>query len=202
MDANPYELANMPSPQQQQAMQQSLQEQAMMTQPDQGNLMQGVAQQNADLVKWQLDQEDILTKIENLLRGNVWTGHGWEKKGKQLMNDRGIRTFITQLSGFCHKGIITSIYSKEEIDARMKVVHRTVTDIIYLNWEEFAIDQNDAKLIWDIIVLGQIEPMYRRATNGKYLQFLGTTQKRIESISQASNPQRASTGLFGWMGRR
>jgi hypothetical protein len=192
-------MAGMPSPSQQQAMQQALQEQAMMTVPEQqGNLMQGVAQQNADLVKWQLDQEDVLTKIENLLRGNVWSGKGWEKKGKQLMNDIGIRVFLTQLSGFCHKGIITSIYSKEEIDARMKVVHRTVVDLIFLNWENFGIDQNDAKLIWDIIVLGQIEPMYRRATNGKYLQFLGTTQKRIESFSQAQNPQRSS-GLFGWM---
>lgn len=194
-DFDPYAIAGMPNPAQQSA----LQEQAMMTQPEtQGTLVQGVAQQNADLVRWQLDSEDLLVKIENMLRGNVWTGREWLKKGKQLMNDHGIRSFITFLSGFCHKGIITSIFTKDEIDARMKIIGDDIAEFMYLNSEEYAINLNDQKVIWDIVVCGQIEPIYRRATNGKYLQFLGTTQKRVETFSQNQAP-RSGTGLFGWL---
>jgi plasmid maintenance system killer protein len=155
----------------------------------------GLAQQYPDLIRWQLDSEDILIKIENLLRGNVWTGKQWEKKGERLMNDKGIRVFLTELSGFVHKGLITSIYREEDIKLRMLSIGKTINDLIYIKWEEFEIVPANARTIYDIIVLGQIEPAFRRAVNGNYMKTLATMYKNIESVSKTQQPKR-SGGLF------
>jgi hypothetical protein len=81
----------------------------------------------------------------------------------------------------------------------MRSISSTVRGLLYLNWNKWHVDPNDAKLIWDVIVMGQIEPTYLRALEGTQMRMAWMAQKRIESYTANQMPKQQGGGLFGWM---
>ena len=142
------------------------------------------AQQSADLVKWELDLQDLTEEIEHHLRGEVYDirTNAWQVRGKQLCNTEGIRTFVTMLRSRFHKGIILSNYTQAQVLQVMKRIDAETIRIIFMNWIKFEIDC----AYWDTvrnIVIQNIHAAYLRAVGGGERRFLSTTQKRFEQVN-------------------
>ena len=153
------------------------------------NLFQGEDEQN--LVKWQVDIESELVRIERLLRKQVPKRN---EKGQliyvdspenQLFNEKGINETMNILSWYLNKNIILSCYEEKQIDQIMMQFGEEIIDFFYTNMEDFGMDTEDKKKHYPVIVMNIInivDATYRRALDGRELDSLKTA--RIVSQSE------------------
>ncbi len=135
------------------------------------------AQEN--IVKWQLDINEVLKRAERLLRGQVpkivRTENGdelmyVEDKSIKIFNERGINRLMQLLSIFVSKEIILSNYKEEQINKMMTHFSDRLINEVYMNAEEFGLtDMQKMKFIpltiFEIIAI--VDATYRRAKDGQ-----------------------------------
>lgn len=132
-----------------------------------------------NIVKWQLDINEVLKRAERFLRGQVPKIIRTEK-GEELIyvedpevkifNERGITRLMQLLSIFVSKEIILSNYKEEQINTMMINFANRLIDEIYMNAEEFGLDNmQKMKYIPMTIfaVVSIVDATYRRAKDGQ-----------------------------------
>lgn len=176
---------------------------AMLPEPVQPEQFQGglnipmLAQQNADLIRWQLESGDVLITTENILRGNVLVGGEWVQRGKPLMNDEGIRTFVgTVLGSRFHKGIILSNFKEEDIRRIMYDTETEVINLIAQKHSEFEIDYPYFDTIKNIMTQN-IYAAFLRALEGATARVVGKQHQHIEQVIQSTAGTQKRGGLLG-----
>ncbi len=141
--------------------------------------------ENDNLVKWQLDVEGELVRIERLLRKQIPKRDG---KGNvyyvdcvdnQLFNEKGINETMNLLSWYLNKNIILSCYNDKQIDQIMFQFNEEIIDFFYTSMENFGMDTEDKKKHYPVIVMNIInivDATYRRALDGRELDSLKTAR--------------------------
>ena len=146
-----------------------------------GSSLGYIAQQSADLVKWELDLQEISEKIIHFLRGEFYDlkRGEWIKKGKEMISQEGAEALITRLYPFLHKGIILSNFNEGEVRKNMFRVHIEIINFLYLEGQNFEINVSDYDAIENVVVFN-VQAAYNRALGGLWTQVLTTTQRRVE----------------------
>ena len=108
-----------------------------------------LAQQSADLVKWELESQDVIEELGHFMRGEFYDLEKgkWLSTGKFLMSDEGVRAFITRLRSRFHKGIILSNFNEGEIRENMFRIHMEVLAFLYQDWDKYNISLSDCSLL-------------------------------------------------------
>jgi len=140
-----------------------------------------LAQQNADLIRWQLELGDITDDIEHFLKGEFKSEGEWKKGGKPLMNAEGIKSFVTLLRSRMHKGMILSNLEREDIRRMMHDIEYEIIGFIYLNAERYEIGYESFDTICNLTTQNCFAT-FRRAKDGQTQKILGTIQKRLEQV--------------------
>jgi hypothetical protein len=139
-----------------------------------------------NLIKWQLDIERELVRIERLLRKQVPTR---DKEGniyfkdvqsdQQIFNENGINSIMNKLAWYVNKNIILSCYTVEEVNLIMKEFSYMLIDFIYINANEFGMDTPEKKKYYTSVcmdIINIVDATYRRAIGGGERESLKTAR--------------------------
>ena len=103
-----------------------------------------MATQDKNLIEWQLELDNILERIDHLLRGHVVTFDAdgglkySEPKDKRfkIFNEYGVQEILRVLSMYLNRNTILSNYEEEVINMKMLDLSKDLIDLIYLKYEE------------------------------------------------------------------
>jgi len=158
-----------------------------------------------NLIRWQLDIQEELERIENLLRkyipktdknGRVY--YAQPREEDQLFNEKGINEILNLLAWYLNKNIILSNFSEEDIKVRCKQFHKFLTNFIFNNYQEFGLDTKEKIKHYPMIVMNltnTVEAAYNRALNGGERTSLRTARSVVQN-----EPLGQGYGMHGGMG--
>lgn len=174
-----------------------------------------------DLVRWQQDLEDDLTKLRYNLLNYIYNfeNNTWEpekqkiidKDGKlkeiivpPLLNYNGVAKMTSLVKQYLSRNVMMSNL-KEEIIFRMMIeLVETIVLDLGMNYDNYDpikerrnLPENDLNMILKMIK-DTVEPTLYRAWNNGERNHLNTINKRIENLSVNQLPQKKS--LFGRAG--
>lgn len=148
--------------------------------------------QEDDLVKWQLELNDILERAEHILRGDVpeWVnGHMvWKSNPHPQhnpLNEIGVHEILKLLAMYINRNTILSDYDNEEINFKVFDFGRRLNNFIFMRYDEIGMDTEQKRKSYETIVgemVDLVHSAYKRALHGGERRSL----REMINISQAS----------------
>lgn len=158
---------------------------------------QNIQGQENNLIVWQLELDNILERIEHLLKGHVLKDDGnggidyAEPTDKRLivLNEYGVQMIMNFISFYLNRNTILSNYKEERIYEILHDLGYELADMAYINYETMGIDSVEkrsrlAPLVMNI--LHMIESSYNRALSGEERDSL--RKARIVTQNQPLSP--------------
>jgi len=148
--------------------------------------------QDPNLIEWQLELDNILERIEHLLKGDVLKP---DEEGNIIyvpaisddlkpLNEYGVQFLMNFLSFYLNRNTILSNYDDTRINEILFDLGWELTDQIYLNFEKMGLDTPQKQKRYPVIVLSivhTIESAYNRAYKGGERESLRTARSVIQS---------------------
>jgi len=195
-DQEIYELASSAvseEPTQQSALEQSYNEAMALQQRDpramaSNSMFGGFEHEN--MVKWQLELDNILERIDHMLRGDkikfenghlIWTPA--EDETSMVFNDYGVTEIMKILAMYLNRNTILSNYDEATINLKMYDLGNELADLIFLKYEAFGLDTLEKRKLYPMIVrevVDIVHSSYLRALHGGERQSL----KEVRQVSQ------------------
>jgi len=102
------------------------------------------AQEDSNLIEWQLELDDLLERVDHLLRGHELK---YDDKGNQfwkesddrvnkLFNEYGVQEILRILSMYLNRNTILSNYKEEVIDLKVYDFGIRLTDLIFNKYDK------------------------------------------------------------------
>ena len=100
--------------------------------------------QNQDnLIKWQLELDNILERAEHILRGDVLVFESgnliWKKNDittNNILNEYGVQEIMRVLSTYLNRNTVLSDYEDEEIREKVLDFGKELNDLFFMKYEE------------------------------------------------------------------
>ena len=156
-----------------------------------------------NLVKFQLELNDILEKAEHILRGDIpkfdsghliWTTN--PTPSNNTLNEVGVREIMQRLAMYINRNTILSDFTQEEIDVKSLDFGKALNNLIFMKYEEFGIDSDDKMKNYPMIVLevsDMVHAALKRALNGGERRSL----REMIQIHQSTQTQGFANGQGG-----
>lgn len=165
--------------------------------------------QDTNLIQWQLELDNILERIDHLLRGHTleFDKDGnllWQEpkdENQVIMNEYGVQEILRILSLYLNRNTILSNYSEETISDKVYDFAMEVSDLLYMKYEDFGLVTESKRKLYPIIIrmlVDVIHSAYLRAYNGGERQSLREARHVSENLSpQSQMPfQQSRTSTF------
>ncbi len=134
--------------------------------------------QENNLIVWQLELDNILERIEHLLRGDIIREDGQggytyvvpEDKTLIVLNDYGVGLIMNFISFYLNRNTILSNYKQERIYEILHDLGYELSDLIYINYEKMGLDtdyKRSRSTMFTMNILHMIESSYMRALAGE-----------------------------------
>lgn len=134
------------------------------------------ARQEDNIVRWQLELNDILERAEHILRGDIpkfQDGHIiWkENPHPELnpLNDIGVQEIMKILALYVNRNKVLADYSNEEINFKVFDFGRAVNNLIFMRDYEFGMDNEEKRKNYEMLVTEMkdiVHDTYKRALDG------------------------------------
>ncbi len=144
---------------------------------------------NADpnLIVWQLELDNILERIEHLLKGDILKDDGEgnivyttpENRDLVVLNEYGVQLIMNIISMYLNRNTILSNYTDVRIFEILYDVGNELADLIYINYEKMGLDTVEKKARSNVLVMSMlhmIESSYNRALGGDEKNSLRTAR--------------------------
>lgn len=151
-----------------------------------------------NLVRWQLELDNILERVEHILRGDKVTcikGNViWEKNddpAKQILNDYGVGLILRLLTSYLNRNTILSNYSEDEINYKVYDFGCELSDLFYMKYEDMGLDSIEKRKEYPMLVreiVDVVNSAYCRALNGKTLDVINKVMQINQNESQMMQP--------------
>ena len=169
------------------------------------------SQEDKNLIEFQLDTSEMLSKIEHFLKGDyvsvdkdgneVWKV---EKDDKLvLFNKYGVNSIMLIIGNYIDKNTMLSNYDEMRINEILADLGEELAKFIYCNYEKMGMDTEFKKTRFEltvITILHSIESAYRRAMGGTTMRELNSsrifTQSDIKGSSLGMSMQKKKFNLF------
>lgn len=157
-------------------------------------------QEDVNLIQYQIETGEMLSKIEHFLRGEyvATDGEGNEywtkpmikvKDGKKeievvdttliLFNDYGVNAILSIIGNYIDKNTILSYYDEMRINEILADLGDELANFIFCNYEIMGMDTNFKKTRFQLTVINilhSIESTYRRSLRGKTMEDLNSSR--------------------------
>lgn len=164
------------------------------TDPRQNSQMSSFAtRQDQDLIRWQLELNDILERAEHILRGDVprfEDGHiVWKANPhpeKNALNEEGVAECMKILSLYVNRNTILSDYTNAEINFKVYDFSRALNNLIFMKDYEFGMDTDEKRKNYEMLVTELkdiVHSAYKRALDGAEKRSL----REMINVSQATS---------------
>ena len=158
-------------------------------------LVSGGTQDN--LIKWQLELDSILERVEHMLRGdkpkfvngNLIFVPAIDDKDR-ILNDFGVAEIMRILSMYLNRNTILSNYDEETINFKVYDFGNEVADLFYLKYEDMGLNSLEKRKLYPIIIrelVDTVHSSYLRALHGGERQSLH--ESRSVNQSETIVPQ-------------
>lgn len=166
-------------------------------------LVAGGPQEN--LIKWQLELDSILERVEHMLRGdkpkfvqgNLIFMPATDKR-EIVLNDFGVAEIMRILSMYLNRNTILSNYDEPTINWKVFDFGNEIADLFYLKYEDMGLDTLEKRKLYPVIVrelVDIVHSAYLRALNGGERQSLH--ESRNVSQNETIIPQGIGYGIGG-----
>lgn len=158
-------------------MEDSIQPTNMMQDPRQMAQHSAFAPQLQDnLIKWQLELDNILERCEHILRGDklvfrdgniIWQSN--EDMKDNILNEYGVSEVMRILSMYLNRNTILSDYSDEEIRAKVLDFGRELNDLFFMKYEEMGLTTLEKRKNYPMLIREMVDIVhsaYKRALHG------------------------------------
>ena len=150
--------------------------------------------QESNLIMWQLELDNILERIEHLLKGDIITDDG---KGNIvfttptntsliILNDYGVQLIMNVISFYLNRNTILSNYDDLRINNILFDLGNELADVVYINYEQMGMDSMEKKSRHEILILNilhTIESAYNRSLGGGERESLRSARVVTQSLS-------------------
>lgn len=168
-----------------------------------------VAGQNQEnLIKWQLELDSILERIEHILRGDrprMIDGNlifvEPKSDDEKMFNDFGVAEIMRILSMYLNRNTILSNYDEETILYKVYDFGCEVSDLIFLKYENMGLNTLEKRKRYTMIVrelVDTVHSAYLRALNGGERDSL----RQARSIQQTESFSPFGGGMGGMVKER
>ncbi len=159
-----------------------------------GTNIYGGQAQNENLIVWQLELDNILERIEHLLKGDVVQDDGegniiyTEPKDKKLiiLNNYGVQLIMNVISFYLNRNTILSNYQDIRIFQILFDLGNELADVVYINYEKMGMTSMEKKSRHEILILNilnTIESAYNRSLGGGERDSLRSARVVTQSIT-------------------
>lgn len=149
-------------------------------------------QGETNLIEYQLELDNILERVENLLRGKILKVDGegqffYEDPTDESLkpfNEFGVQFIMNFISFYLNRNTILSNYDQPRINKIMYDLGYELGDQVHLNSRKMGLDTPQKKQRYPLIVLQivhMIESVYQRALNGEERESLRTARTVMQS---------------------
>lgn len=151
-----------------------------------------------NLVKWQLELNDILERAEHILREDIvmidngkmsWVPHPHPEK--RIFYDYGVQEIMRILAMYLNRNTILSDYEPDEINYKVYDIGKEVNDLIYMKYESFGLDNAEKRKNYPMLVreiIDIVHSAYKRALYGQERESLRTAREIHQQEQINSNP--------------
>jgi len=169
--------------------------------PRQNSQMSSFAtRQDDNIIRWQLELNDILERAEHILRGDIPKFKDgeviWEKNPDPEMNtlnETGVQECMKILAMYVNRNTILSDYTNEEINFKVYDFGRAVNNLIYMRDWEFGMNTEEKRKNYEILVTELkdiVHSSYKRALDGaekRSLREMITVSQQTSTSAQLGN---------------
>lgn len=161
-------------------------------------------QKDENLIRWQLELNDILERAEHILRGDVPKYQNgvliWVKNpfpDKNPLSEWGVQEVMKILSMYINRNTILSDYDNTEINYKVFDFGRRVNNLFFMRYDELGMDNEQKRKNYEILVgemVDLVHSSYKRALHG------GERRSLREMISVQQTYQSAGLQPTGYGG--
>lgn len=158
------------------------------------------AKSEDNIVRWQLDLNDILERAEHILRGDVPTfkeGHIiWDKNPhpeNNPLNEVGVQEIMKILSMYVNRNKVLADYTNEEINIKVFDFGRALNNLIFMRDFELGMIDEEKRKNYEMLVTELkdiVHDTYKRALDGaekRSLREMITVSQQTSTNSQIGN---------------
>jgi len=168
-----------------------------------------------NLIRWQLELDSILERIEHMLRGDrpktengsiIWRTP--DKEEEKIFNEFGVAEIMRVLCNYVNRNTILSNYREEVINAKMLDLGNELADLIFLKYEDMGLNTLSKRKLYPIIVREMVDVVhssYLRALHGgereslREARTVNQTDQGGGGININTGGQRSERGLLNPM---
>ncbi len=136
----------------------------------------GVQQEN--LIVFQLELDNIMERIEHLLKGNILkedeagniTYDAPEDTTLIVLNDYGVQLIMNVISFYLNRNTILSNYKDVRIFEILYDLGNELADLVYINYEKMGLDTVEKRSRSPVLIMNilhMIESTYNRSLGGE-----------------------------------
>lgn len=129
-----------------------------------------------NLIKWQLELDSILERVEHILRGDKPTVRDGNlifvppaNDEDKILNDYGVSEIMRVLTMYLNRNTILSNYDEETINWKVLDFGFELSDLIFLKYEEMGLNNLEKRKRYPMIVREIVDAVHSsllRALNG------------------------------------
>lgn len=150
-----------------------------------------------DLIRLQLEMNDILERAEHILRGDVVKFKDgqliWDKNPNpkdNTMNEFGVQLIMKILSSYINRNTILADYDDDEVRIKVFDFGRELNNLIFMKYEEMGMDDESKRKEYPMLVRQMVDIVhsaYARAKDGgerRSLREMISVQQSHSSMAQ------------------
>lgn len=157
--------------------------------------------QDENLIRWQLELNDILERAEHILKGDVpkfREGHIiWEASKhpeRNCLNEEGVHACMKCLALYVNRNTILSDYDNKEINFKVFDFGREINNLIFMKEDIFGMDTDEKRKDYAMLVLELkdiVHSAYKRALDGAEKRSL----REMINVTQSTSTQMGGQGV-------
>lgn len=167
---------------------------------------------NENMIKWQLELNEILERIEHVLRGDIVQfneGHQiWvkleENHPDRLLNDQGVQDVMRILSMYLNRNTILGNYTDEEVNDKVFDFGDRLNTLFYTKYEQIGLNTSEKRksfeMLWGMLV-DVVHSAYTRAIGGQERSSLREA-RQLQQLEQVNAPNTINVNNASGMGAR
>ncbi len=127
-----------------------------------------------DMARYQLELNDLLEQTEHILKGDIvkiengikaWHDNPFPENNP--LNPEGIRKIMLELQYYINRHIILGDYSEKDINNIMKDYSKTLTNFLFMKYEEMGMDTEEKRQEYGQIIMNVVNLVYASYSRAK-----------------------------------
>lgn len=176
-----------------------------------------MTQKDENLIRWQLELNDILERAEHILRGDVpkyvngtliWVDNPYPDQNP--LSEWGVQEVMKILAMYINRNTILSDYNNDEINWKVYDFGRRLNNLFFMRYDELGMDNEQKRKNYEILVgemVDLVHSAYKRALHGgerRSLREMISVQQShqssgFQSIGPDGYPQPKERGILNPM---